>query len=1275
MDKKAKWKNFFKFFGIGAAIAVGIVGLVCAYLGITGGFRKKVVYPTGITFDINKDNYQTDSEATMPVFVIQGDDEFTVLPDPEDTTELDATLLIQSGDRLIKDILVKNKDKETMQENEYVSAEKVGTNKYRIFLTESFKIQLVDGYETLSYRTIIMHVDSDQSKCDAKIFVDSKLKSFDLKYEKIGGTEASKDNFFPGDSLYITIDKESVDPLNALDPNSICTMTSIFKSFNFRIDNENIATFEKEGDNIKYYYDEDGYPKVKLLLSSTNTGKFKVSCEIWDSYLDYALNHLTEEEYDNLPTDDDRAKYDAMVYGGEYDGEIYEGFVKTSEIEITSQDIEVDNITARVDTINVDLFGNYTFVATNADANGLNIKINPKNIAGSHYTSDDLKYYLNNISVDGAIYVGENDDHDAVCYDYQNGNTIAKYIKKTDRYIQVHKDINGQGEIVYKLNIVDYRKSNCLLISLSYEIVSIEDGLEKKEEKILYTFVNVEMNELNLPDFDIKLADNSNEISLYIDKQQETQTDVYDLSTSSLVISGSSTTLEQSNSTYKKTLFVTVDSENNFVFSNDVIEIQNAVLSADKNAKTIITPKDKGNTSIYAIMLKTDANGNYVDNENNIISPDDYANILALCVIPNKSTPLNVVVNQQLKIAPTNTVELYYKEGDSYNAIEEDNDLYVVTKNADGQPIAVTMYANYSLYVKLNVNDSDAFYDALNDTLTFTTDGNKGLISVAQQATKYKTTHNNQDFDNNYLIKVEALRTETDGSTERLIITYKNHVIFSLSVTTKTFTLEKLTMYVGESVENRNGEAYLVLSSQDDKMFWTTDSGKSQEKQLEIKVNISPSKAVDFDEVVFEIYTLLDDSIDITSQEITKQFIDSYLKVCDDVLKADGIYTTDKDNVISQKYNILKAGKVVVIAHCTRNTDNKEIYSNAVVIDAQYPNIEVSNFNYGDVSNQQQKDGLTYRQLVTSYDKQLTNLLDFVGIETKATLDGGEGVEGNKFAINWSWSTEGNMYLLYPSLYNFEIAEILDNDDVKKEDFKFVQKSVNGQIINYLQSPVVHKTTYIKIKISTKFGYEFEETYNYVLLPDMVATTELTKLEMNNTDTKQLFAVKFENNEFVNNGGELFLVSNKKSNYKVDNTDKLTGFDGKVIKVIYLPNVMDIDNIVGLKGADGNFVDNIQVVDLTTEDKYLGLFKIYQVTLEDGSIVELRFTLNILKGNDPNNYVTIGMNDETNSYDISFRDNTKDFADTIFINSGNLNESDNYYEEQVYSFELKVNKA
>ena len=51
------------------------------------------------------------------------------------------------------------------------------------------------------------------------------------------------------------------------------------------------------------------------------------------------------------------------------------------------------------------------------------------------------------------------------------------------------------------------------------------------------------------------------------------------------------------------------------------------------------------------------------------------------------------------------------------------------------------------------------------------------------------------------------------------------------------------------------------------------------------------------------------------------------------------------------------------------------------------------------------------------------------------------------------------------------------------------------------------------------------------------------------------------------------------------------------------------------------------------------------------------------------------MNDETNSYDISFRDNTKDFADTIFINSGNLNESDNYYEEQVYSFELKVNKA
>ena len=1279
MDKKAKLKHFFKFFGIGAAIAVGIVGLVCAYLGITGGFRKKIVYPTGITFDINKDNYQADSEANMPVFVIQGDDEFTVLPDPEDTTELDATLLIQSGDKLIKDILVKNKDKATMEENEYVSAEKVGTNKYRIFLTEPFKIELVDGYESISYKTIIMHVDSDQSKCDAKIFVDSKLKSFSLKYEKMGGTEESKDNFFPGDSLFITIDKESVDPINALNPNSICAMTSIFKSFDFKIvADKSTATFEQEGEKPKYYYDEDGYPKVKVILGS-QPGKFKVSCGIWDSYLNYDAHIKFMEDKDNgydKLDDMGKAKYDTMIYGGEYDGETYEGFVKTSEIEITSRDIEVDNITARVDTINVDLFGNYTFLATGADANGLNIKINPKNIAGSHYTSDDLEYYLNNISVDGAIYVGETDDHDAVCYDYQNGNTVAKYIKKTDRYIKIQKYLNSQNEIVYRLNVVDYRKSNCLLISLSYEIVSIKDGLETKEEKTLYAYVNVEMNELNLPDFDIKLADSSNEISLNINKQQEIQTDIYDLSTASLVISGSSITLEQSNSTYKKTLFVTVDSENNFVFSNDVIEIQNAVLSTDNNAKTIIIPKDKGDTSIYAIMLKTDANGNYVDGDNNIISPDDYENILSKCVVPNKSAPLSVVVNQQLEIAPTNTLELFYKDGESYKAIEEDNDLYVITRNLDGQPTSVIMYANYSLYVKLNVNDSDAFYDALNDTLTFTTDSGKGLISVAQQATQYKNTHNNQDFDNNYLIKVEALRADPEASTEQLIITYNNQVVSTLSITTKAFTLEKLTMHVGEGEDNRNGEVYLVLSSQDDKMFWTTDSGKSQEKQLEVKINISPNKAVDFDEVVFGIYTLLDDTIDIINQEITKEFVDNYLVVCNDVLKADGIYLTDKDNVITQKYNILKAGKVIIIAHCTRNTDNKEIYSNAVVVEAKYPNLQVSGFNYGTTENQQEKDGLTYRELVTSYDKQLTNLLDFIGSETKATADGGEGVEGNKFAINWSWSTEGSMYMLYPSLYNFEIAEILGNDDIKKEDFEFVKKTVNGQIINYLQTPVVNKTTYVKIKISTKFGYEFEQTYNYVLVPDMVNETNLTKLEMNNIETKHLFAIKFENNEFVNNGGELFLTSNGKSNYRLDNNDKITGFDGNIIKVIYLPKSMSIDNIVGLKDAENNYVDNIQVVDLTTEDKYLGLFKVYQVTLEDGSVIELRFTLNIQHANNDFSYEKLGM--DGNNFDVAFNDfsgETTDFADTIYINNGYLDGNDNYTESEVYSLDLKVNKV
>lgn len=1304
MDKKAKVKYFFKFFGIGAAIAVGIVGLVCAYLGIVGGFNKKVVYPDGITFDISKNNYQPDSNANMPVFVIQGDDEFTVLPDPEDTTELDATLLVQSGNSLIKDILVKSKGKDTTsttEDNEvvevedgYVSAEVVGINKYRISLSEPFKIKLVEDYQQVPYKKIILHVDSDQSKCDATIFVDSKLQSFGLKYEKINGTQASKDNFFPGDSLFITIDKATIEPINALDKNTICEMTNVFKSFNFKIDNENIATFEKDGENIKYYYDEDGYPKVKLLLNSKNTGKVKVTCEIWDSYLDYALNFLSEDDYDKL-TDDEKERYNKMLYGGEYTFETedgpetitYEGFIKTSEIEILSQGIEVDNITALTDTINVDLFGNYTLTASGSGANSLNIQINPKNIAGSHYTSEDLKYYLNNISVEGAYLVNEGDEHDIEFLANENGNSIKKFVKLTDRFIHVDKDINGQGEIVFKLKINDYRKSNCLLVSLNYEVVSIENDVEKREVKTLYTLVNVEMNELSLPDFEIKLADDANEIDLYIDKQQETQTDIYDLSTASLVLADGSTTLAQSNSTYKKTLFVTVDSEGNFVFSNEVIDIQNAVLSTDKNAKSTITPKDKGTTSVFAVLLKTDASGNYVDSDNNIILPEDYENILAKCVVPNKSMSINVVVNQQLKIAPTNTVELYYKDGDNYSPIEDDNDLYTITKNADGLPVAVTMYANYSLFVKLNVNDSDAFYDALNDTLTFTTDGNKGLISVAQQATEYKATHDNQNFDNNYLIKVEALRAETSGSTEQLIITYKNQVIFSLSITTKTFTLEKLTMQVGENAESISGETYLVLSSQDDKMFWTTDSGKSQEKQLEAKVNITPNQAIDFDEVIFGIYKLKDDSADFSildGAEITKEFIANNLVECNDILKADGIYSTDKDNVITQKYNILKAGKVILIAHCTRNTDKKEIYSNFVTIEAKYPDIEVSSYNYGSTENQVAQDGSIYRKLITSYDKQLTNLLDFIGVESKAVADGGEGVEGNKFAINWTWSQEGGKNLLYPSLYQFEIVEILGNDDIKKEDFAFVQKTVNGQIINYLQTPVVQKTTYIKIKISTKFGYVFENTYNYVLVPDMAIEPNLTMLEKNDADIVKLFSAKFENGNFVNNGGELFITSLATSNYKIGNDDKLTGFDGNVIKVVYLPNAMTLENIVGLiqkdesgaylTDADGNYIfaSGIQsVIDLTTEDKYLGLCKIYQVTLDDGSVVELRFTLQVLTG--AHDYINFGMNG--NDYTVSFKNIEQDFANELYINSGYFAENDRYIYKQIYSIAVKVNKV
>lgn len=1181
MAKKIKWKYWLKLTGIAAACAVGFLGLVVAYVAITGGFKQKFVEIEQIAFNKNVDNfYGTDSNGD-PVFVITEDGYFKILPTPEDATELYATIKITSGSSLVEDVLVLKTEEDENQNIEdeiepvdedenlptsdeddgYVSATKVEgkNNTYNIRINEDFKIKLKENHHEILDRVITFYVEHLTDYCKASVIVDVPVESFELTYEKINAVAGSENVFFPGDQLYVYVDASKLLPSTSLLQSSLTDLTDKYKYITFEINDEasDIARIER------VVVDQD--KTLKALITILNPGDFTVTAALCKTYTDESK--ILSEEQIELLTMEEKEAYNNMLYGKEANAETGEeeivGILATSNIKLHVQHIEIGSISAIKDILTYRLFSSDIL-----DVAELGLSINPVNIPGSCYTSDDLKYLLSEVEIKGGYFV-ESENAADVVYEYiENGQTKYKYIKLTDRYIKVDKQFDAQNNPIWSIVILDYKSTieptNCLYIEYVYEVQVDEENT--KEEKI-NNYIPLTITRDEVPSFKIDLHDNDGQsINLIVSDNEQTQ-DIYDMSQNQLVLineDGSlvypKTFLKDSSSSYKTVLYVTEDSNGNLTFENDLITVTNAVLSTPELLLTNqIIPNKSGNvgtTYVYAIVVKTDINGNIVDSEN---MPIETLTDLSKCVILYKTQTqhsIRVNIYRPLEISAQQPILVYDNE---FNLIEDfdDNELFdfqtqtvtlwdeTLQDYVEIETVtAITMYIDTSVYIKVNYNNVESFKNAYdNGEFSYTLDGD--IASVGSLV----------KHEDDYYIELMANKVDAQNLSDNLSFKLKESTIYNLRVTTRDYILQKITLSTN-ATDSEDAQVYLNFDETLESGFaWTVN--KLENTPIVISSAIQPVQAI-VGTIQYKIFDyqqfmdLLNIESDISKwQELPRESTS--------VVEFEGTPSYDEDDKVENlNLTVHTAGKVVILAYYELDA-HTTIYSNYIVVETLFPNglMLQEDFKYSDDSVEI-INGEEFDVINSSYNGQKTDLLKHIG-----GLNNG----ASKMQIIYEQS-ESMFEPINNKLYKFVItsnnvqAEIVYDDNASTY---------------YMITPLINETKLITVKVMTTFGFDTGKTYNYKFVSDIVTSINENyvngnasyngynkRIEMTYADTVELFKFKHENNSLISTG-LLNVTNSNKSSYRIGVQDKVTGStNGTKVTIIYLPNNLNKNDLNGL---------------------------------------------------------------------------------------------------------------
>lgn len=651
MTKKQKWLNFLKIFGICVAVMVGIIGASVCYVWASGGFNPPYVPLESITF-VAKDGSELPSGTTYQ-YVIDGPDEILVAPN-EGCTELDAILTIKNTKiiQLVEDKNVSHyvdpseidDDKDTPAEQsaeEQPEGEKVYT-KYAIKLgspikvkPQTRKITVPDGEETkeievnvggwveisvrqgLIEKNAFIFVDIPVEGIEIGLADDSEVKSTDIYAESSSVIKVSATSFSP--DKYLTAGENIPKSINT--PTTIqpygATSNYVLKDANgnqveskivyYQVNDESKATVNSNG-IVTVKSDAEGSFSVKAYVITTYNNTFKIP-NLEDFRAEYGDDATAkwEEEFDKI-----RVWSNELVFNIK---EVGVSSITTQKSGDISRDIKPSYAVFEKDILIK--ASNDQSVACDRNNYFVDITLT---VNDSKIQKDTL---LNTKTEAVAGYITRTNEEDAIVVD-------DKKIVLTDKFIKLEKTSSTQ--LTWKLSVLKYN-ANKNVICFRYPIDVDEDG----NTKYLYAYTEIDITKVDVEG--ISFTNKIPSTRIVTLNKTDTSAEAFDLT--------STANITPSNATYSKIMYfalaseniIQVDSKIKVTINNiDYYAICGSIEKTDGKTEQkygYVIPTASGRTSVVAVVLETDINGNIISDEaeNPIYNPIYFSDLITLEIV------------------------------------------------------------------------------------------------------------------------------------------------------------------------------------------------------------------------------------------------------------------------------------------------------------------------------------------------------------------------------------------------------------------------------------------------------------------------------------------------------------------------------------------------------------------------------------------------------------------------------------------------------------------
>lgn len=748
-----KFKRIMTPILIGFGAFIGMLALVVGYVWITGGFNERYEPLTSMSFE--KD-----------VYLIDGEDTILINPLPEDSTELEVVIEIRT------DGIITLPEKYSI--GSPIKITPITTTVLVPVLDENGNKQYDENSGTLiveektvnvgGVTKLLAYTPDWEFTAETTIIVDSPVEYFELDSN-------APDKIYPGAEFDVFIKENSLLPANSLNPTS---STNGFngKTIVYESSNETIATVDANGHVIVKTADETG----------AGQGDFTITAYVVSAY----------KSLDILPKESDYENYEYEEYLKALNEFRSSATEKFHSYEINVSSISISNEINESNPLSIDL--NSFLTITPQD---IGLKINPQ--IGSPYSSDELTHYFRDIKVRVGLL------NNTTLTDSEEYVTV-KTVSLTDYpYVSWTIEANNYKEAMlgmeFKLSVLkqDYQESESETIDFTayapikitkkqvesltistpagQDVFSLNIGvLEKSEDAIISKPDDGYWNRFSeVNQYDYKILENPlSDSTLQTNLEGNTIYNLFDYYT-----------INPSNSTYNRVKFFVsvVDSSSPAVISTyDAIHRYNNFLLQEVAGLTlnyvrigeyrlgltsgVIYPLNSGTVQVYALVVRTDANGNYkyqtVDGQMLFQRQDDEGNTIyyyiddngqkqqydgAMCyAFDYMSSGINVTVSEYLEITEVDVRESV----DSEESLVSSGTLEMVQSG--------------TAYVVFNYNLEPEFKKAFdNGEITYSTEN--ATVSVSRDMSQY----------------FYVLTAKQSGETV-FAISYKGKVIYSINI-------------------------------------------------------------------------------------------------------------------------------------------------------------------------------------------------------------------------------------------------------------------------------------------------------------------------------------------------------------------------------------------------------------------------------------------------------------------------------------------------------------